>query len=341
MNENQTLDISWGTILKVGVAFLGFYILYLIKDILVWIIFALIISILLNPAIDFLQKRKIPRILSAILIYLLVFGIFGLLIYLVAPVFVSEIQQFAQLFPQYFEKSAPFLRSLGMAAFENFETFTKVIQDWLIKASASIFSAIVGIFGGIISTITIFTIALFISLEEGGIERAIRLISPRKYEDYILNLWQKSQNKVAGWFGSRILSCLFVGLMIVLSAKILSIKYAYSFGIITGITNIIPIIGPIIAGIIIFIFTVLDSLWKTVLILVSLALINQIEGNVLTPILTKKFIGLPPVLVIISLMIGGRLWGILGAILVIPLAGVIYEFLRDFLREKKEETVAL
>ena len=66
----------------------------------------------------------------------------------------------------------------------------------------------------------------------------------------------------------------------------------------------------------------------------------QIEGNILTPILSKKFIGLPPVLVLIALLIGGQLWGIMGAILAIPLAGIFFEFVRDFFKKRKDRIVS-
>jgi len=335
MSENQTLDISWGTILKLAIAFLFFYLVYLVRDILIWVIFALIISVLFNPAIVFLQRRKIPRNLSTILIYVSIFGIIGLSIYSTVPPFVSEIQQFLEFFPQYFEKVSPPLKSLGIEAFESFETFIKAIQNWLVGASSSIFSAVAAIFGGIFSTITIFALSIFISFEEKGVEKIIVLLSPSKYEAYILDLWQKTQTKVANWFGARILCCFLVGLMAWISCLILGIKYAISFGLLAGILDIIPIIGPIVAGMMIFIFTALDSWWKAILILIVFILIQQIEGNILTPIVTRKFVGIPAVLVLISLMVGGKLWGILGAILVIPLVGGIYEFFRDFLKKRE------
>jgi len=92
-----------------------------------------------------------------------------------------------------------------------------------------------------------------------------------------------------------------------------------------------------LTGILIFLTVFLDSISKAIFALFAFVLIQQIEGNILTPILTKKFIDLPPVLVLISLAIGGKLWGILGAILAIPLAGIIYEFLKDFLEKRKAE----
>ena len=70
-------------------------------------------------------------------------------------------------------------------------------------------------------------------------------------------------------------------------------------------------------------------------------LIQQIEGNIVTPILTKKFVGLSPALVLISLAVGGKLLGILGAILAIPITSILFEFWTDFLKAKKEQKIPL
>jgi len=337
MNEDRVLDISWGTILKISVAFLFFYIVYLVRDILIWFIFALIISVLFNPAINFLKKIKIPRVLAVIFVYVAFFGILGLVIYWTAPIFVSEIQQFSQLFPQYFEKIAPPLRELGIEAFESMESFTQAIGIMLQKASSDILNALAIIFGGIGSTIFILAIALFLSLEEEGVEKVIGLLSPKKYESFILFLWEKSQRKVSGWFGSRILTSLFVGVAVFITLYLFNVNYSLSLALLAGILDFIPIIGPIFAGLVAFVFVALDSWLKAIFVLIAFILIQQIEGNILSPILTKKFVGLPPVLVLISLSVGAKLLGILGAILAIPLAGILFEFLRDFLKKKKEE----
>ena len=337
MNGEKVLDISWGTIFKIGVASLLFYLIYLVKDILIWFIFALIISILFNPAIRFLQKLKIPRPLAVIFIYLVIFGILGLSVYLIAPMFFSEIQQFSQLFPQYFEKIAPSLRGLGIEAFESMESFTQAIGKILQKASSDILSAVSIFFGSIGSTLFILSISLFISLEEKGIEKIILLLTPKKYENYVLFLWEKSRAKVAGWFGSRILMCLFVGVAVFIALYLFNVKYALSLAFFAAVFDFIPVLGPIIIGALAFIFVALDSWLKALFVLATFILIQQVEGNILAPILTKKFVGLPPVLVLLSLAVGGKLLGVLGAILAIPLTGIIAEFLKDFLQKKKEE----
>ena len=80
-----------------------------------------------------------------------------------------------------------------------------------------------------------------------------------------------------------------------------------------------------------------DWIWKAIFVLIVFTLIQQIENNVVTPVLTKKFIGLSPALVLVALAIGGTLWGFLGAILAIPLFGILFEFLRDFLKRKRDQ----
>ncbi|RLC35432.1 MAG: hypothetical protein DRZ76_00040 [Candidatus Nealsonbacteria bacterium] len=343
MENHKILDISWGTILKIAVASLAFYILFLVRDVIIWIIFALIISVLFSPAINFFHKKGIPRGIAVVLVYIFIFGILGVSIWMIAPVFGKEIKSFSDDFRVYFEEISPLLKGLKIEAFESFEKFTLAVQNWLADASTNIFTALGAIFGGIFAAITIFTIALFISLEDKGVERMVAIFTPKKYEAFVLTLWEKSQRKVSGWFGARIISSIFVGLMtfVVCSEYVLKIDYAVSFAFFAGVTNFIPIIGPLAAGVIIALLTALDSWLKALFVVAAFIIIQQIEGNILTPILSKRFVGLPPVLVLIALIVGGKLWGIMGAVLAIPLAGILFEFLRDFLKKRKEEKAVI
>ena len=162
--SSRTLDISWATIFKLAFALFFFYLVYLVKDILVWFVFALIISTLFSPAINFLHSLRIPRVLSVIFIYVAIFGLLGMLVYFTAPMFANEIKQFSQLFPQYFEKIAPPLRDLGVEAFESMDSFTLAIGDMLQRASYDILNALAIFIGGVGSNIFVLAIALFLSL---------------------------------------------------------------------------------------------------------------------------------------------------------------------------------
>ena len=337
MSESRILDISWGTIFKISTIAILFYAIYLVRNILILSLFALIISILFDPAIDFLQKRKVPRVVAVIIIYIGVFSLIVLFMYSVASVFILEIQRFSQVLPEYFEKIAPPLRALGITAFEDIEGFIEILNKSLEAVAGSLVGAVSSIFGSILATVYVLTIAIFLSLEEGGVERALALLFPKKYEAYVLDLWERCQKKVSGWFVSRILASIFVGGISYIAFLILNIKYPFTLGALGGVFNFIPIVGPLVAGIIMFIIISLDSTLKAILAVITFILIQQIENNIITPLLAKRFVNLSPVIVLASLVIGGELLGVLGAILAIPLAGIISEFLKDFLAKRREE----
>ena len=135
----------------------------------------------------------------------------------------------------------------------------------------------------------------------------------------------------------RVIGVIFVGLSSYLVFKILEVNYPLSLAGIAGVLDFIPIIGPLIAIIIISMTVSVDSLLKTVFVFAAFGIIQLIENGILLPVLAKRIIRIPPVIILAALFIGGTLWGALGAILLIPLVAILFEFLKDFLKDKKEE----
>ena len=337
MENEQKLDISWESIFKISVAVVSLYIIYLVRSVLVWFIFAVIISVLLDPLFDLLKKKKVPKVVSVLVVYLLIFGILSFLIYLTVPFFTSEIRQFAQNFPGYFEKIAPPLRTLGLKAFQDAENFIAFLSNNLESIAANIFRAASAIFGGVLSTFFVISLAIFLSLEDKPIEKTLMILFPKKYEAYVLDLWKRCRDRVSGWFLSRVIGAVFVGLLAYLSLLVFKTKYPLILGFFSGILDIIPVIGPIFAGVLIFLVVSLNSLASGFFALAAFILIQQIENNIILPFLTKKFVDLSPVWVLLGLTVGGILWGVWGAILAVPFFGILSEFIRDFLKKRKEE----
>ncbi|MBZ9572592.1 AI-2E family transporter [Patescibacteria group bacterium] len=337
MNQQSTFNISWSTIFKIVIAVICLYILYLVKDLIVWFIFALVIGILFNYLIDFLEKKRIPRLAATILLYFGVFVALGFFTYKTAPIFLSEIEEFTQNLPQYLQKISPIFEKFGVQAFKSTEALTQTLQINLEKAGENIFSALFSIFGGAFSTLFIIFLAFFISLEKNLVERVLTAFSPSKYKEYLHGLWERSKQKVSGWFISRVIGALFVGSLTYLILRILNVEYALILSLMAGILDFIPIIGPLVAGLIIAFIVALTSLFQAGFVLVAFFIIQLLENNLLFPLLFKKFTGLPPVLVLVAFAIGAKLWGVLGAILAIPLAGVIFELLKDYLAKRKRE----
>jgi predicted PurR-regulated permease PerM len=335
MKEERTLDLSWLTILKVGAFLFFLYLIFLIKDILILVLFSFVIAFLFEPLISFLEQRHVSRAIGVFLVYSLFFSFLGFLIFLIVSPILSEYQRFTKAIPEYLEKISPILKEFGILAIDNFEDLLKSFQGWLISASKSIISAIFAIFGGVFDTLTIFFLSIFISLEKNIGERIVKFFSPREKEERFLEIFRSCQKKVSAWFGSRILSSFFVFFLTLISLKTFNIDYAFSLSLISGFLNLIPILGPIISGILIFLVAFLSSLKQALFSLLAFILIQQIDGNILGPILTKKFIGLSPFLTLVSLLIGGKILGFWGAIFAIPLTAMIIEIGKEVF--KKEE----
>jgi predicted PurR-regulated permease PerM len=335
-HEEGKLDISWRAILKSVVVFLAAYVIWITKDILILFLFGLVISVLFSPAIDFLQRMRISRTLAVFLVYAAILGLLGFLVYLIAPVFIVEIEQFSILFPIYFEKISPFLSGLGFEIFSDMQAFTEAARQWFVGSTSSIASSIAGIFGNILLAVTVFVIAIFFSLEETAVEKLVKLVSPKKYEDFYLDIWNRTKVKISGWFAAKFIMMALVGLSTSVACLAFGIKYPIFFGVFAGVLDIIPFIGPVFAGFIIGLFALTYS-WKTAVLIVAVfTLIQQIESNILTPILAKKFTELPPILVFGSILVGERLMGLAGAILAIPLFGIFFDLARYYLKKHKD-----
>ena len=337
-DNSRMIDISWGAIVKIGLGLAIGWALFLAREVLLLALFGLIISSLFNPAINLLSRFRIPRAAAVLFVYSLVLGSLGAAIYMVAPVFIVETQQLGQLFPVYFEKFAPVLSGLGFAIFQSMDAFVAAIRDWLVGASSSIIGSLAAVFGGILATVTVITAAVFFSLEEDGVKKFIMLAVPKKHEKTALAWWEKAQVKISGWFAVRFAGMIAVGLLTSLVCWALNIRYPIFLGFIAGAADIIPFIGPLAAAAVIALLALLDS-WQAALLAVALfMLIQQLENNLMIPLLTKKFIEFPAILVLVSILVGDALWGLAGAILAIPLFGILYDFIRDYLiRNKKLE----
>jgi predicted PurR-regulated permease PerM len=326
------IDLTWRSLFKVAVALVIFYVVYLIRSVLVWVLLGFVISTLLDPMIEILEKRKINRVVSSVIVYAFLLLFIGLSAYIVVPPMVVELQGFTSNFSQYFNQVPILLNNLGVSSFSS---LSSGMNESLVKISSNIFNIFASLFGSIFSGITIFVLALFMSIEEKEILKGVKLVSPREFEEEVLKRWQRTKDQVILWFGSRVLACICIALMTFILCVALQMKFALSLALLSGALSIIPMAGPIISGVIVALLAWSISFPKFILAVIFLVIIQQIESNILTPILTKKLTGLPNVLVMLSILVGGILGGIVGAILAIPLAGIIFEGLKDYFNKRK------
>lgn len=341
-NATYTLDLSWKAIIRTIFAVGAVFLLLILRDILVSLLFAFVLAILLKSAIVFFYRMRVPYWLSAVITYLLVFGLIGLMLYLSAPLLFTEIKNLAVSLPDYLEDISPLLAAIGL----EMEAVGTWVQEALVpQAPSGIVQALGSVMGGLTTTFFVFLMALFISLERKGVESVIVFLTPNKYQNRVLKAWTRSRRQVTYWFGSRIICSLFVMAAYFLTYQLFGLNAAFVLALIAGIANFIPYVGSLVATLLGTLIAGLQIGWPTALIVLAvLFIIQTIESYVLGPILTRKMNGIPPYLILLSLAIGGSLFGLVGAFLAIPMTAIIYQFVLDmksgeYEPEKLTETI--
>lgn len=339
-DKNLTINITSGTILKSVLIVLLFASLYYLRDLVLVILTAVVLASSVEPATVWFSRRKVPRVVSVILVYgIIIFIVTGTLFVLVPPL-LDEISGILSSSPQYLD-SIKLWTPVGdlPSTFSLKEIITEFRQS-LTTATGSVLKTFSMIFGGVLNFILVVVLSFYLAVQENGVANFLRIISPVDKEKYIIGLWKRTQAKIGLWMQGQILLALIIGVLAFLGLNILGIKFAFLLAVLAAATELIPIFGPIIAAIPAIILGLISG-GPTLALMVAgfYIIIQQFENHLIYPLVVKKVVGVPPLLVILALIIGAKLAGFLGMILSVPLATAIMELVSDIEEKKKKNAV--
>ena len=348
MAEHQTLDISATAIFKVAFTILALAFLYLVRNVLVILFFAIIIASAVTPFANWLEQKRIPRLLGVLLLYLTFFGLIVFFLSLIVPVISSELSQLTQALPEFISNISGALEKAQQTTATRYFDFFSEIQNlldsfsqFLQVSSSSALNLIINVFGGLLSFFAIIVISFYLSVMKQGVAGFIRSVLPTKYEDYIISLWKRAEHKVGRWLQGQLLLALSVGLIVFVGLSLLKIKYALLLGIVAMILEIVPIVGPVISAIPGVVLAFAQSPILGIWVIVFYVAVQQIESHILTPLVLGKTLGLNPVTVIIALLVGGTLGGIIGILLSVPVAVIVVEIFDDLAKQKESKKAVI
>jgi predicted PurR-regulated permease PerM len=199
-----------------------------------------------------------------------------------------------------------------------------------------VFDTIASFFGGIISIVLVIVISFYLSVRQDGVGEFLSIITPLRHERYVKGLWQRSQHKIGKWMQGQILLALSVGLVTYVALLIVGIPHPLLLAFIAGVFELIPIIGLTLSVIPAFLLAMFDGgLGLGLIVIAVYVVIQQIESHLVYPLVVKKVIGVPPLLVIIALVAGAQLAGLVGALLAVPISVALMEFIDDVERKKR------
>jgi predicted PurR-regulated permease PerM len=345
------ISVSNGTILRVGLWGILFYLLYYLRDIFLILLTSIVIASFVEATANRLARIRLNRTFAVVLIYILIVLLFAGLFYVFAPIIITEVASLTPMVQKYFPTAEipTFLTGKNLTQAE--KIITSLSQSGSIgdvvngaqaiasKISGGIFGILAALFGGIINLVLVTVISFYLSIQENGIEKFLRIIVPQKNEDYIVGLWKRTQRKIALWIKGQLLLGLIIGIVTFIGLTLLDVPYALILAIFAAIFELIPF-GIVLAAIPAISFGYMQGGFVLALIVAGFyTIVQQLENYFLQPLVIKKVIGISPLVVLLSVLMGAALAGFWGLILAIPVAVSILEYMGDI--EKKKAGVPL
>ena len=340
--SQMTISISTNTIIKFILILLSLGLIYMLKDVLMILLVSAVLASALNPWVNALQKRKVPRVLATVFIYLAFFGSFILIFVLMIPPIATQVGDIASNFPDYYNRVVNDFQnfrefSLQQNLLESLSSTLDSLQDNISQTASGVLGAVASIFGGIFSLLGVFVITFYMLLEEHAMKKFIRSLTPSKYQPYIFQLMNRSQDKLRLWLKGQLILSFIIFLLAYIGLTVLGVKYALVLALWAGLTEFIPYLGPLLGAIpAVFISMTTGGFMITLIVIIWYIVIQQLENSILVPKVMQKTVGMNPLVVIIVMLIGAKLAGIVGILLAVPLTLIIKAFAEDFMANKEE-----
>lgn len=291
---------------------------------------ACLIAYLLYPVVNKIHSLNIPRGVAILLIYLLFFGGTAYLIYRVYPAMIHQLKDLNEQLPQFVDTYEALIYKL----YEYTSFLPEAVHDKMDQLIISvehsldrILAKLVGVFTKIFDMIVLLTVIpvlVFYFLKDyEKIKSFFKKFIPKKYQRQTSLMCHAIDKSLGNYIRGQLIVCSFVSLTTFIVFYFLNIKYALLLAIIMGLTNIIPYFGPIIGAIPAIGITLMMSGKLVVFVLISIFVIQLIESNLLSPYIVGKSINIHPVAIIFVLLLGGKLFGVIGMILAVPLLTIL------------------
>lgn len=346
-SREQNISISAGAIVKAVLIGFLFYLIFFLKDLALVVLMSVVVASAVEPITKWFVNQKVPRLLSVILVYLTLAVILaGSIFFLLLPL-LSESSAVLKSLPTYFANqnstisTAGFIDSQpivsGLKNSINIQDIVSQINVFIDNLNLGAFNTIVSVFGGFLSFILMIVLSFYLAVDDDGVGKFLKMVTPLKHEKYALNLWKRAQVKIGLWMQGQLVLALIVGMLVFLGLTLLGIKNALLLAFLAAVFEIIPLFGPILAAIpAIALSFVSGGMSSSVLVMGLYLIIHQFENHLIYPLVVKKVTGVSPIVSIVALVAGWELAGLLGIILSVPIATVVIEFFEDLERDKIE-----
>jgi predicted PurR-regulated permease PerM len=317
------------------------YMLYLVRSTLLLVFISVFLAVALGPPVGWLRRKGVGRGLSILLVYL---GMAGSIVgvgLLVVPPIVNQVNQLSADIPNYvqdlqknhtfrkYDKRYHISRKLNQQA--------KKLPSHLGEAAGALASVTVGIFGALVQLVTVLTMTFFLLLDGERIAGFLLGLRGPDAEERFRTVAGDIYRSISGYVAGNLLISLIAGVTTYVTLTILGVPFAVPLSVLMAFLDLIPLVGATLGGVAIGIVSAFhDFPTSTIVWVIVFIVYQQVENNVLQPIIYRKTVDVAPLLVIVAILIGGSLLGILGALVAIPIAAAVQIVIRDVWRAEQE-----
>ena len=314
-----------------GILFLAFvWLLYQIKEVIIVLFASYILMVSLKPVVSWMEDRRIPKIAAIALTYISILALLILLIFPLVPFFAEQVNKLFINFPVFLNNAA---QGLGIEIDER-----SIAQAFPAEGiGQNVFAFAGGVFGGLFSVIAAFVISIYLFVDYSSIRDGFMDFFPKSKREKVGTIIDQTEDRLGGWFRGQIALSLFIGVVTWIALTALQLdQYALPLAVLAGLLEIVPTVGPILAAIPAVIIGLSISPTLALILVVVYIGIQILENNILVPRIMQKAVGLNPIIVILGITIGGKFFGIPGALLSVPFISLLVVIYKNVREEKLE-----
>lgn len=311
---------------------LGFvYFFYLVRGLLFSFVLAVIITYLLNPVVNAIDRRGASRLGAILLTYLALFFVLsGIFLYGV-PRIIEQLNRLSEDIPVYTNQIHEIIQSIQghYTSLEIPEGMRQVIDErihWLeehiLQVVREVIEVLLGTVGYVFKILLAPVLAFYFLKDLELIKQKTILLVPESARGEIHELFKEIDKVIGSFLRGYFIVAAVVGGMTAITLALLGVDFALMLGLFAGLTELIPYFGPVIGAVPAVSLAILKSKWLAVKVALAFLIIHQLEGNIISPKIYSDKVGLHPLAVIFSLMAGGELYGLTGMLLAVPAAAV-------------------
>lgn len=313
------IEISHRTIIFTLVLLVAVWFVLEIRDILFLLFISFILMSALRPIVDGLERIRMPRVISILLLYGLVFGGLGAGIASMVPTLAVQSGKLFMQLPDVLAKVFPYISSDVRSLVQQ----AAPVGENLVRVT-------VGVFSNVLAVLTVMTFTFYFLLERRHLQDFLSALFGGDTGARVFGVLLQIEKRLGSWVLGELCLMVFVGVLVYGGLFFLRVEYALPLAILAGLLEIVPTIGPTVSALPAILVAISSSPILALSVVALYIIVQQIENNLLVPIVMKRSVGLPPVLTILALMIGGRFGGVTGAVLAVPVLLAIQEVVNSF-----------